>query len=244
MDKIRELIRRSYRSLRRRGLAGTLRHLALRPIRPRPPTHTRPAKDQAEDEEFDKNYGVDTAGITQLKTLAIHDSNWVFGNDYEPTPIRLFGNIMQAFAELKVPFEDYRFIDLGSGKGKALLLAAGYPFRSVIGVEIAHELSAAAEANIKLYTGTRKCRDIRSVCSDAGSFPFPDGNLMVYIYNSFDEEVMMPVLENIKEASIRQSREIYVILCYPRLEKLFQGDGFHEVLRHQNDYSIYRAVAS
>src|SRR5580765_181705 len=42
----------------------------------------------------------------------------------------------------------YHFIDIGSGWGSILLLAAGYPFRSITGIEFAEELHRKACANL------------------------------------------------------------------------------------------------
>jgi tRNA G46 methylase TrmB len=39
----------------------------------------------------------------------------------------------------------FAFIDMGSGKGRALLVASEFPFARIVGVEISRELSGIAE---------------------------------------------------------------------------------------------------
>jgi methylase of polypeptide subunit release factors len=56
--------------------------------------------------------------------------------------------LANAVASLDVEHKDFTFIDLGSGKGRALVLALSYPFRRVVGVEFALELHRVAEANL------------------------------------------------------------------------------------------------
>ena len=47
---------------------------------------------------------------------------------------------------------DFTFIDLGSGKGRVLLMASDYPFKKIIGVEFMPELHRAAQENITGYS--------------------------------------------------------------------------------------------
>lgn len=41
------------------------------------------------------------------------------------------------------------FLDYGSGKGRALIMAAQYPFRRILGVEFSPQLSLIASQNIE-----------------------------------------------------------------------------------------------
>ena len=91
--------------------------------------------------DFDRQHGVDTGGEfegwTYLSDLDIPSPNWIDCNDYTAIePIRF----EQVMAALEIAFEDFTFIDFGSGKGLALLLAPEYPFRRIIGLEFAPEL--------------------------------------------------------------------------------------------------------
>jgi len=50
-------------------------------------------------------------------------------------------------------YQDYTFVDFGSGKGKVVLLAPRLPFRKVIGLEFAQQLIAVAQRNIRSFRG-------------------------------------------------------------------------------------------
>ena len=55
-------------------------------------------------------------------------------------------------------FRDFIFIDLGSGKGRALLMASDYPFRRIVGVELLPQLHRAAQDNLTKYRSeTQQC---------------------------------------------------------------------------------------
>ena len=45
----------------------------------------------------------------------------------------------------------FTFVDLGSGKGRTLLMASDYPFRRIIGVELLPSLHQIAQENLRQY---------------------------------------------------------------------------------------------
>jgi SAM-dependent methyltransferase len=118
-----------------------------------------------------------------------------FATHYEPTPVDEAGALLDA---LPLPPERTTFIDLGSGMGRVVLLAAERPYRQVIGVEISPALHEVAKENRDRYPRDRlRSRDIRLVRADAAAFTFPRGDLAVYLYNPFRAPVMQPVVDRL-----------------------------------------------
>ena len=74
---------------------------------------------------------------------------------YEATS---FGKFSRAMEILAPRYEGFTFVDLGSGKGRVLLLAALRPFRRVIGVEISASLHTRAQANVEALRGAIRVR--------------------------------------------------------------------------------------
>ena len=109
----------------------------------------------------------------------------VFHSPYQPTEPSLFREMM---ASLPIAFDQFTFVDLGSGKGRTLLMASEYPFRKIVGVELIAELHRAAEENIRAYhSATQRCSQIEAVCADACEFPFPADPLVLYLFNPLPE---------------------------------------------------------
>src|ERR1051325_451687 len=103
-------------------------------------------KVQYGDLDYDFDHSVDTtrANVTfRAQLIAALTSH-----QYFPSEPWLFDEMMQA---LPVKFQDFTFIDLGSGKGRCLLMAAGYGFRKIIGVEFMPEWHRVAEENIRRF---------------------------------------------------------------------------------------------
>jgi precorrin-6B methylase 2 len=107
------------------------------------------------------------------------------------------------------------FVDLGAGKGQAVLVAAQLPFGRVIGVEIAEDWSAAAQANMERALPRLRCRDVRIDTSDVLEWPIPDDLTVVYQYCPFIGSVFHGSLERLFESLDRNPRRMRLVYNYP-----------------------------
>jgi hypothetical protein len=144
--------------------------------------------------------------------------------------------------ELNLRCEEYVFVDFGSGKGRAVLLAAGYPFKRVVGVELAPELHRIAQRNLLAYPRSEiRCRAIELVCQDAAHYSLPQEPSVLYLYNPFGREVMAPLVARVQRSLKERARDLVVVYSAPLLGELWaQASGF-TTLRADSDYAIYRA---
>jgi SAM-dependent methyltransferase len=159
-----------------------------------------------------------------------------FLSPYQPTDPALFHQLLSG---LDIDFSRFTFIDIGSGKGRTLLMAADYPFKHVIGVEIFPELHATAEANIRSYRGEcQKCLSIESRCQDARTFDFPAGLLLLYLFNPLPEAGLEEMLSRLERDLAERPRETYVLYHNPELERLFVSRPWKKIAgTHQ--YSVF-----
>src|SRR5437660_9253991 len=97
--------------------------------------------------------------------------------------------MMDALAQhTKINFNDFTFIDLGSGKGRTLPMASDYPSRRIVGVELLPSLNEIAPQNLAQYhSDSQKCFAIESVCADANTFPLTDGALEIFLVDLIPE---------------------------------------------------------
>jgi SAM-dependent methyltransferase len=168
---------------------------------------------------FDERYGTDTSGLLyELPSGHDHDAH---NNGYFAVAPSVFRSVMDTLrGRLELDFSRFHFVDLGSGKGRALLLATEYPFVDVTGVELSAELEGAARANIALYPASRRGTPVISLLGDAGDFVFPSGPLIVYMWNAFTEPVLEKVLHNLAASLLAKPRELYLVYIHPELEML------------------------
>jgi SAM-dependent methyltransferase len=193
---------------------------------------------------FDAEHGVETGGLMyELHSGHQHD---MYNNGYFAVAPSVFHAVMQTLHErLHVDFSRFSFVDLGSGKGRALLLAASYPFREIIGVEISPELDSVARANIARFAASHSQHHIVSIQGDAADFRWPTTPLLVYIWNSFTEPVMEQVFRNLESSLTEVPRQLYVVYIHPELESLLSGLPWlarlwqEEVPMSEQDYAAW-----
>ncbi|MEZ4320501.1 MAG: class I SAM-dependent methyltransferase [Myxococcota bacterium] len=163
-----------------------------------------------ESRAFDREFGTATSW---------HD----FGN-YEPSLPSVVGAVLDAIPDP----ERCTFVDLGSGKGRVVLLAAGRPFRRVVGVEHRRALHRRAQRNEAAYTGPIVCRP-EWVCADARAVELPDGPLVVFLYNPFGIEVLDAVLARIARPDVR------IAAVHPPDSAYMAAHGFTVLVHHPAD---------
>jgi SAM-dependent methyltransferase len=165
------------------------------------------------DANFDRKYGVRTSGWAFLEQLEIDSPNKSEGIRYQPSSEM---HLRRMFSCLPRSLNEFTFVDFGSGKGRALLAAADYAFKRIVGVEFSPALHAKSVDNIRKYSNPgRKCFDVCSVCMDAEDFAIPDGPCVFYFFDPFRGGVMKRVLANIAHAHRRSGSKMFIIFYAP-----------------------------
>ena len=236
-----QLARHARRSVVKRGVLGTLvlavaaSGVLVQNLRPAHRHAQRLQRQAARD--FDRKYNVDTAGIISQGSLDVHSRNQLFATRYEPIRDVDFAALL---ADTGLRYQDYTFIDLGSGKGRAILLAAALPFRRIVGVEFSPELDAVARDNLERYTGERNCTAIELACMDAARYDFPeDSPLVLYLYNPFERPVMQQVADNLAASFSRRPRRMLVLYFTPHCADVWDSLEFLQKKRATNLLCLY-----
>ena len=100
------------------------------------------------------------------------------------------------------------FLDLGCGKGRALIVAQEAGFGQVVGVELAEKLARQAERNMKKL----KFKNVRVINGDACETQFDAPNLVLYMFNPFGSEIVRHVAANLQNA---KEPPLYIIYGNP-----------------------------
>ena len=176
----------------------------------------------------------------------------LFHSPYQPTDAALFREMMARLSlegELEgklggkpIEFERFTFVDIGSGKGRTLLMASEYPFRKIIGVELIAELHGAAEENIRGYRSpTQRCVHIESMLADAREFELPEEPLVLYLFNPLPEPGMKRVMARLEKSLAANPRPVWILYHNPLLGHMIgEGAGFARA-GGTEQYSIYSA---
>ena len=189
---------------------------------------------------FDAENGVATEALIFLGELDPEGigASLEHATHYEPTPVEHFERLV---AHVPFPLEGASFVDLGSGMGRVVLLAARRPFKQVIGIEISAALHEIARDNLAAYGRARlRCRDVRLVRRDARNAAFPPGDLVVYLYNPFRAAVLEPVVARL---AARDAGALAVVYHTPLERATLEASGAFEIVAEEPFGLVYRRRA-
>lgn len=219
------------RSLSINGLTGTLR-LAFQRLLYLGLKDAPPAEDPGL--AFDREHGTDTCGHIIPEARSVIGRNWRHGQRYEGIPPDVFRRIIGA---LGINCAEWSFVDLGSGKGRALILAKDIGFDLIVGVEYSDELCRVAENN--LCALKIPARRVYVNCADAATFTaWPNGNLVVFLYNPFGPALMEKVAENLA----RRRGPALVVYANPLFPEAWQAQTWLTPVACEGNVKVWRTA--
>jgi hypothetical protein len=159
---------------------------------------------------FDRRHGVETAREELLQDIGVaHDAVKRGNTVYRVT----WGWLIEmAIAKLDIDPQHYTFIDYGSGKGKAMLVASHYSFKAIIGLEYAKRLHDIAVQNCRKYRSPdQQCHSLEPVLGDALHYTPPPGPIVCFMCNPFDRTTMRTVFDSWRARYDAGERDIRIL---------------------------------
>jgi SAM-dependent methyltransferase len=167
---------------------------------------------------------------------------------YQPTEPALFHEMLERLIlEARINVEQFTFVDVGSGKGRTLLMASDYPFQRIVGVELLPSLHQAAQQNIAAYRSEKqKCFAVESVCADASDFEFPPCAMIVYLFNPLPQHALIRMLGNLQASLEGNSnfKDCFLLYHNPLLEQCLIGTRWLEKIIGTQQFAVYRSRQS
>ncbi|MCJ2066260.1 class I SAM-dependent methyltransferase [Methylobacterium sp. J-088] len=185
---------------------------------------------------FDVEYGVETSGYIPGYALTPQASNGYLAA--QPSALR------RTFSLLP-DVENLHLIDLGCGKGRAILVASEFGFRSITGIEYNPILADIARQNIRHYSQRAQAsRQPVVITKDATIFEPPKGPIAIFMYNPFPADLMQKVIKNLEMSLAQDPRDLFLILLNPVAAPMIDGSPaleryFAEQMRYSSDEAAY-----
>jgi hypothetical protein len=193
---------------------------------------------------FERGDFIETASEARLEDYGLED----------PERIRYVATgrfvVPRVLRRIRVGKDDV-FIDFGSGKGRVVYQAARFPFKRVIGVELAEELNRIARHNIDQNRDRLACRAVELVTADAVTYQVPDDVTVAYFYHPFEGRIFARVIANLVASLDRNPRQLRVIYVYPKSADQLLKTGRFELerkmkaprpaLRQWHDVLVFRS---
>lgn len=164
----------------------------------------------------DWHLGIKSSGFISLSDLGIEKSDSV---DCEPSPYdAIYGALRKLSWESRSVFLDY-----GCGKGRAVVVAATYPFERVIGVDLSESLIEIARVNVHRMK-FRRAKQVDLYHGDASTYQIPPDVNVIFFFNPFRGETLRQVVADIRASFEKSPRKITVIFLMSEAFDKIVGD--------------------
>jgi SAM-dependent methyltransferase len=161
---------------------------------------------------FDTLYGTETSGLIPGKIIAQGTSAKVeeLTAYYGVAPSILHGLLdLWLHRTNPQPIEKTVFLDVGAGKGRALLLASQYPFLRVEGIELNPSLARIAAANISLWANNLQANALAPITlrhADATTHPLPSEPTLAFLFHPFELPILRRFLRHVERSQATHSK--------------------------------------
>lgn len=175
---------------------------------------------------IDRELGIETSGLVGTEEIHRDKKLKHLINPYigsQPSIVRRGLSALENHA-------DYTFVDCGCGKGRAVVVASEFPFRSIMGIELSPSLAATARSNTsKIARRFPERRPIEVATANVIDFPLPKGRLACFNYHAFGRELLSEMVRKFEAALASDIPHMFFVYYNPvHFEVL---DGSHAFKR-------------
>lgn len=182
---------------------------------------------------FDEMHGVETGGLVPAGDLVTGHSSDAHVTAYygvAPSILRKLVELWLATAPSH-SIERYTFVDIGAGKGRAMLVASELPFKQVIGIELNPAMADVAQSNLDHWVSSRKGdptaakhAPVRLIEQDALEFAFPKSPCVAFLFHPFEAPLMKKLLRRMEEQFFKRPCDLDVLYVNAECAAVFDAN--------------------
>jgi hypothetical protein len=191
---------------------------------------------------FDLAHNVDTSGLVPAGNLLTGHPNDAFVTAYYGVAPSILRTLISHWRETipPHPIHSYTFLDIGAGKGRAMLVASELPFHKIIGIELNPQMADIAQRNLDLWREAHAAdptaqplAPIQLYEQDALTFDFPRTPTLAFLFHPFEAPVLKLLLRRIESQFARRRNTLDILYVnaecrtvldqHPAFTRLFLG---------------------
>ncbi len=174
---------------------------------------------------FDRLHGTSTGSLIPGEHLATGHRHDRHNTAYHGVAPSLFGKLLSRWQALAAhPLQRTAFLDIGAGKGRAMLLAAELPFRRIVGVELHPGLVATAQLNMAIWQAAHTGPPMRLEQGDVMRMRVPVGPCLAFLFNPFDIILMDRWLTRLKHQFRNRPGQLDLLYVNDEQRRLLQDE--------------------
>lgn len=191
---------------------------------------------------FDHIHGVETSGLVPAANLITGHPNDEHVTAYYGVAPSILRSLIDLWRETPPPnpIHSYTFVDIGAGKGRAMLIASEFHFRQIIGIELNPALANTAQQNLSHWLQSHtsdatspRLAPAQLIEQDALTFDFPSTPTLVFLFHPFEAPVLKVLLRRIEAQFARRPGTLDILYVnaecravldkHPAFTRLFNG---------------------
>jgi SAM-dependent methyltransferase len=175
-------------------------------------------------------YGTNTFIPVELKDLTITNGDRKKASRYEAVSFYMLEKLLSAFQKVSGLTS---IIDLGSGKGRILMVAPHFGFTDITGIDFAKELCEQAIANMKEKETHFPDIKWKVINENVENYDIGNQDSVFFMFNPFTEDVLKSFLEKLDNSCHEYPRSIYFLYASPQYQQLLLDNGYAIIYQKQ-----------
>ena len=155
---------------------------------------------------FDLTHGTETSGLLSGKVIArgttADAADLTAYYAIAPSILRALLDLWLRELNPQAPIDRTIFLDIGAGKGRAMLLASEYPFLRVEGIELNPKLASIARSNIALWSNSQPSTMLAPLAlheADATREPLAAEPILAHLFHPFEDRLLRRFLRHVEK---------------------------------------------
>ena len=175
-------------------------------------------------------YGSNTFIPVELKDLTITNGDKKKASRYEAVSFYMLEKLLSAFQKVSGITS---ITDLGSGKGRVLMVAPHFGFKEITGIDFAKEL--CQQANMNMREKEKEFPNIKwkVLNENVEDYDLTRHDSVFFMFNPFTEVVLKKFLEKLDHSCQQFPRSIYFLYASPQHQQLLLDDGYAIIYQTQ-----------
>jgi len=175
-------------------------------------------------------YGSNTFIPVELKDLTITNGDKKKASRYEAVSFYMLEKLLSAFQKVSGITS---ITDLGSGKGRVLMVAPHFGFKEITGIDFAKELCQQAIMNMREKEKEFPNIKWKVLNENVEDYDLTRHDSVFFMFNPFTEVVLKKFLEKLDHSCQQFPRSVYFLYASPQHQQLLLDDGYAIIYQTQ-----------